>query len=114
MAETALGNEFEYYLAHQAELAAKYQGRYIVIKGHRLLGDYTTVEEAVRSTTPAHEPGTFPRATLRRRPREHQGHFPFAGEICLTGRMSARSQPATKLCPGFCGLRKSGSAGFRR
>ena len=59
MAETALRDEFDYYLEHQAELAAKYQGRYIVIKGHRLLGDYTTVEEAVRSTAPAHEPGTF-------------------------------------------------------
>ena len=59
MSETALRDEFEYYLEHQAELAAKYQGRYLVIKGHRLLGDYTTADEAVRSTTPAHEPGTF-------------------------------------------------------
>ena len=59
MAETALLDEFEYYLDHQAELAAKYQGRYIVIKGHRLLGDYPTVDEAVRSTTPAQDPGTF-------------------------------------------------------
>ena len=40
MAETALRDEFEHYLEHRAELAAKYQGRYIVIKGHRLLGAY--------------------------------------------------------------------------
>lgn len=59
MAETALLDEFEYYLDHQAELAAKYQGRYIVIKGHRLLGEYPTVDEAVRSTIPAHEAATF-------------------------------------------------------
>ena len=59
MAETALREEFEYYLEHQAELAAKHQGRYIVIKGRRVLGDYETADQAVRATASSHEPGTF-------------------------------------------------------
>ena len=59
MVNTALRNEFKYYLKHQVELAAKYQGRYIVIKNGEVLGDYGTAVEAVRETAPAHEPGTF-------------------------------------------------------
>ena len=59
MAETALRDEFEYYLEHQAELAAKHQGRYIVIKDRQVLGDYETAEQAVRATASTHEPGTF-------------------------------------------------------
>ncbi len=59
MVDTALRDEFEYYLEHQAELAAKYQGRYVVIKDGKVLGDYETAAEAVRATAPTHEPGTF-------------------------------------------------------
>ena len=59
MADARLQKEFEYYLAHQTELAAKYQGRYIVIKGGEVLGHYASPEEAVRATAPKHEPGTF-------------------------------------------------------
>ena len=59
MAETALRDKFEYYLEHQAELAAKYQGRYIVIKDRQVFGDYETADEAVCATAPTHEPGTF-------------------------------------------------------
>ena len=59
MADTALRDEFEYYLEHQAELAERYQGRYIVIKARRVLGAYETAAGAVRATAPAHEPGTF-------------------------------------------------------
>ena len=59
MVDATLHDEFEYYLAHQAELAAKYQGRYIVIKDGKVLGEYETAEAAVRATARAHEPGTF-------------------------------------------------------
>ena len=59
MADTKLRDEFEYYLEHQAELAAQYQGRYLVIRDRKVLGDYETAEDAVRATAPAHEPGTF-------------------------------------------------------
>ena len=60
MVDTRLHDEFEYYLEHQAELAAKCRGRYIVIKSSKVPGDYETAEEAVRATAPTHEPGTFP------------------------------------------------------
>ena len=59
MNATTLHDEFQYYLDHQAELAQRYQGRYIVIKGGRLLGDYETAEDAVRATAPTNELGTF-------------------------------------------------------
>ena len=59
MTATALHEEFQYYLDHQAELAHQYQGRYIVIKKGRLLGDYESISEAVRETAKEHEPGTF-------------------------------------------------------
>ena len=59
MSATTLLNEFQYYLDHQAELAEHYQGRYVVIKEERLLGDYETASEAVRETAKEHEPGTF-------------------------------------------------------
>ena len=59
MADTALRNEFQYYLDHQAELAEQYDGRYVVIKDGAVLGDYRTVAEAVRGTAREHEPGTF-------------------------------------------------------
>ena len=66
MVDTRLHDEFEYYLEHQAELAAKCRGRYIVIESSKVLGDYETAEEAVRATAPTHEPGTFPAQRLRR------------------------------------------------
>ena len=59
MTATTLLKEFQYYLDHQAELAHQYQGRYIVIKEGRLLGDYESVSEAIRETAKEHDPGTF-------------------------------------------------------
>lgn len=59
MADAALRAEFEYYVKHQAELARRYQGRYIVIKGGTVLGDHETAGEAVRETVRRHKPGTF-------------------------------------------------------
>ena len=59
MSATTLLDEFQYYLDHQADLSQKYQGRYVVIKENRLLGDYKTASEAVRETAKEHKPGTF-------------------------------------------------------
>lgn len=60
MANTvALRTEFQYYREHQAELAAQYQDRYIVIKGQKVLGDYDSIDAAVRTTIPDHALGTF-------------------------------------------------------
>ena len=54
-----LQDEFQYYLDHQAELAAKYKDRHVVIKNGTVLGDYKTATEAVRETSRKHKPGTF-------------------------------------------------------
>ena len=48
MSDSALRDEFQYYLDHQAELATQCDGRYVVIKDGAVLGDYRTVAEAVR------------------------------------------------------------------
>ena len=58
MADT-LKSEFEYYLAHQAELVEKFDGRYVAIKAGHILGDYETELEAVVETQKEHPVGTF-------------------------------------------------------
>ena len=55
----ALKKEFEYYLAHQRELAEKYEGKIIVIKNGVVLGAYDSDIEAINETTKEHEMGTF-------------------------------------------------------
>lgn len=55
----ALEKEFKYYLAHQDELVAKYNGRFIVIKGEAVVGDYPTELDAIRETQKSHALGTF-------------------------------------------------------
>ncbi len=57
--DSALREEFEYYLAHQDELVAEYNGRYIVIKGRHVLGAYDDEVTAVTETQKAHKIGTF-------------------------------------------------------
>ena len=54
-----LEGEFDYYLAHQDELVEKYNGRVIVIKDGKVLGDYESQIEAVMETKRTHEMGTF-------------------------------------------------------
>ena len=49
----ALRDEFQYYLDHQAELAAQYEGKVIVI------GAYASEIEAIRQATKEHALGTF-------------------------------------------------------
>ena len=55
----ALRDEFQYYLDHQVELAAQYEGKVIVIKDHRVLGAYSSEIEAIRQTAKEHVLGTF-------------------------------------------------------
>ena len=55
----ALRDEFEYYLAHQDELVADYDGKVIVLKSHQVLGEYDSEGDAYIETKKAHEPGTF-------------------------------------------------------
>ncbi|MCD6502373.1 hypothetical protein J7L01_07195 [bacterium] len=55
----ALEKEFEYYLAHQAELVEKFDGKFVVIKGNEVLGAYDSEIEAIKETMKEHELGTF-------------------------------------------------------
>jgi outer membrane lipoprotein-sorting protein len=54
-----LEKEFKYYLKHQDDLVRQYNGKFVVIKGDKVLGAYDTETEAVTKTSEAHELGTF-------------------------------------------------------
>ena len=54
-----LEKEFDYFIAHQKELSEKYAGKYIVIKGHKILGAYSDILEAVEKTSKHEKLGTF-------------------------------------------------------
>jgi hypothetical protein len=54
-----LESEFKYYLDHQDELVQRYNGRVVVIKDLRVIGDYPDVASAVFETQKVHELGTF-------------------------------------------------------
>ncbi len=57
--EKPLEKEFEYFVKNQDELVKKHQGKYIVIKGNKVLGAYDSDLEALKETTKVHELGTF-------------------------------------------------------
>jgi hypothetical protein len=54
-----LEKEFQYYLDHQEELVKKYNKKFIVIKGGKVLGSYNSDLEAIQETTKEHKLGTF-------------------------------------------------------
>lgn len=56
---TLLKKYFEFYLNHQDELVEKYNGRVIVIKNNKVIGDYDTELDAINETKKQYEPGTF-------------------------------------------------------
>lgn len=51
--------DFEYYLAHQAEMVEKYNGKYVVIKDCIVIGAYDDESSAVFETQKSHKIGTF-------------------------------------------------------
>ena len=57
--DSPLRAEFEYYVAHQAELLKKYNGRFVVIKNQTVIGDYSDQATAVSETAKTEELGTF-------------------------------------------------------
>jgi hypothetical protein len=57
--DTPLKREFEYYLAHQAELVEKYNGQVIAIKNASVLGAYPDEVTAVAETQKTHRLGSF-------------------------------------------------------
>jgi len=54
-----LQKEFDYFLAHQQELARKYSGKILVIKEQTVIGVFDTELEAIQETSKTHELGTF-------------------------------------------------------
>ncbi len=54
-----LEREFKYYLEHQEELVAKYDGKFIVIKDYNVIGAFDSELEAIEKTAEKHELGTF-------------------------------------------------------
>ena len=54
-----LEKEFNYYIKHQKELVKKYNGRFIVIKGEKVVGDYGTQIEAYSEAQKNFKLGTF-------------------------------------------------------
>ena len=56
---TALRDEFQYYLDHQEDFASKYDGMIIVLKGHKVIGSYRTQLEALSEAKKSHALGTF-------------------------------------------------------
>ena len=57
--DSPLKREFEYFLANQAELVKKYNGRFVVIKNQAVIGVFDDQATAVTETSKSHELGTF-------------------------------------------------------
>ncbi len=54
-----LDKEFNYYIENQEQLVQKYNGRYIVIVGEEVVGDYNSDSEALFESKRKYELGTF-------------------------------------------------------
>ena len=54
-----LEKEFKYFLDHQSELVSKYEGKFIVIVGEKVIGAYASEGEAYSNTIEDHVLGTF-------------------------------------------------------
>jgi hypothetical protein len=55
----SLEKEFRYFLDNQAELVAKYNGKFLVIKNEKVIGVYDTKQQAYDTATAQNELGTF-------------------------------------------------------
>ena len=54
-----LHDEFQYFIDHQDELVRQYEGRFVVIKGGQVIGDYASALIALLETRKSHAEGTF-------------------------------------------------------
>jgi hypothetical protein len=57
--DSPLSKEFEYFLAHQAELVEKHNGKYVVIRGQEVIGVYDDEKDAIAQTIKSFPLGTF-------------------------------------------------------
>ena len=56
---TPLQKSFEFYLDNQKELVKKFNGKFIVIKGEKVIGAYDDEVAAINETCKKHALGTF-------------------------------------------------------
>lgn len=54
-----LEKEFQYYVDHQDELVAKYNGKFIVLINNQVVGVYDDRADAYYSSLEKYAPGTF-------------------------------------------------------
>jgi hypothetical protein len=54
-----LDKEFQYYLNNQNDLVKKFNDRYLVIVGEKVVGDYDGYSQALSDTLKKYEMGTF-------------------------------------------------------
>lgn len=54
-----LESEFDFFLKNQKALVEKYRGKYIVVKGKKVLGSYSDLTSAINETSKTEELGTF-------------------------------------------------------
>lgn len=59
MKTTALELEFKYFLDHQDELVQKFNGKFLVIVGEEVKGDFDTLKDAYEFAVKNFELGTF-------------------------------------------------------
>jgi hypothetical protein len=59
MAIVELEQEYDYYQKNKAALVAKYNGKYLVIRGHDIVGAYDTDIEAYKDASSKYPAGTF-------------------------------------------------------
>jgi hypothetical protein len=59
MTESALTDEFQYYLDHQSELIKQFDGKFVVIKNGHVLGAYDDELTAITETEKLEQLGTF-------------------------------------------------------
>ena len=57
--DSPLKREFDYYLAHQDEIVRQHNGKVVVIKDQRIIGEYDDQATAVAETCKNYELGTF-------------------------------------------------------
>jgi hypothetical protein len=56
---TELESQFKWYLGHQEELVTKFNGRWVVIHGEKVAGDFTTELDGYNFGIENFKPGEF-------------------------------------------------------
>jgi hypothetical protein len=59
VSDDVVQRQYDFYLANQDDLVKKYLGRWIVITGESVVGDFPTEEDASAFASASHRDGTF-------------------------------------------------------